>query len=221
MDGPRRDRTATKHRAGADEGGFALQNDIADRRADAFAVDGACARNHRSATTKAATNTPATDAIGPRELQGFSLPGTKTQPAAPAPAPTTATPPPTARTKSAASVANAPQRQRSQRDCDQSARHRRKPLTAPPRGPLVQPTAARRWHRAHRLPFRSVSQTDFSPPPRRSSAGDVHPGRLSFLPWLIAALALAGGIAFLLWQRRPREAYAGGPEFDLFVPPEP
>jgi len=45
-------------------------------------------------TAPATTNTPATDAIGPRELQGFRLPGTKTQPAAPAPAPTTAAPPP-------------------------------------------------------------------------------------------------------------------------------
>ena len=39
-----------------------------------------------------------------------------------------------------------------------------------------------------------------------------------FLPWLIAALALAGGVAFLLWRRRPRQAYAGAGEHDLFTP---
>jgi hypothetical protein len=44
--------------------------------------------------------------------------------------------------------------------------------------------------------------------------------KLSILPWLIAALALAVGAIFLLWRRRPREAYAG-PQIDLFVPPEP
>jgi hypothetical protein len=44
---------------------------------------------------------------------------------------------------------------------------------------------------------------------------------LSILPWILAALALAGGTLFLLWRRRPRGAPVDGPEFDLFVPPEP
>jgi hypothetical protein len=44
---------------------------------------------------------------------------------------------------------------------------------------------------------------------------------LSFVSWLIAALAVIAGAIFLLWYRRPRQAYAGGPQFDLFVPPEP
>lgn len=41
------------------------------------------------------------------------------------------------------------------------------------------------------------------------------------MPWLIAALLLAGGTAFLVWRRRPRESYAGGRQFDLFEAPEP
>jgi hypothetical protein len=44
---------------------------------------------------------------------------------------------------------------------------------------------------------------------------------LPLWPWLAAALALLGGAAFLLWRRRPREALAGGPLFDLLVPPAP
>lgn len=42
-----------------------------------------------------------------------------------------------------------------------------------------------------------------------------------FLPWLLAAIALAAGTMFLLWLRRPREAVAGGPQIDLFAAPEP
>jgi hypothetical protein len=44
--------------------------------------------------------------------------------------------------------------------------------------------------------------------------------RLPILPWLIAALLLAAGTAFLLWRRRPRESYAGTGQFDLLVGPE-
>jgi hypothetical protein len=39
-------------------------------------------------------------------------------------------------------------------------------------------------------------------------------------PWLIAALALGVGGAFLFLRSRSREAFAGGPHFDLFSAPE-
>jgi hypothetical protein len=45
--------------------------------------------------------------------------------------------------------------------------------------------------------------------------------KLPIWPWLLAGLALVGGTAFLLWRRRPREALAGAPQFDLFTAPEP
>lgn len=45
--------------------------------------------------------------------------------------------------------------------------------------------------------------------------------RFSILPWLIAAITLAGGVLFLLWRRHSREALAGGPEPDLLLAPEP
>jgi hypothetical protein len=45
--------------------------------------------------------------------------------------------------------------------------------------------------------------------------------KLSILPWLIAALALAGGTIFLLRRRRQSEVVAGGPQYDLLLAPEP
>jgi hypothetical protein len=46
--------------------------------------------------------------------------------------------------------------------------------------------------------------------------------RLLLWPWLLAALALGAGGAFLFWRNhRSREAFAGGPQVDAFVAPEP
>jgi hypothetical protein len=45
--------------------------------------------------------------------------------------------------------------------------------------------------------------------------------KISFLPWLLAAMALGAGAAFLFYRRRHgREALAGGPQIDAFVAPE-
>lgn len=41
------------------------------------------------------------------------------------------------------------------------------------------------------------------------------------MPWLLAALALGAGGAFLFWRNRSRHALAGGPQIDAFVAPEP
>ena len=40
-------------------------------------------------------------------------------------------------------------------------------------------------------------------------------------PWLLAALMLGGGAAFLLRRNRQQGAFAGGPQVDAFVAPEP
>ena len=56
---------------------------------------------------------------------------------------------------------------------------------------------------------------DFAPAP-------VAPGHsFPLWPWLLAALALGAGGAFLFWRNRSREAFAGGPVIDAFVAPEP
>jgi hypothetical protein len=44
---------------------------------------------------------------------------------------------------------------------------------------------------------------------------------LTLWPWLLAALALGAGGAFLFWRSRSREAFAGGPQLDVFSAPEP
>lgn len=44
---------------------------------------------------------------------------------------------------------------------------------------------------------------------------------MPLIPWLLAALALGAGGAFLFWRNRSRHALAGGPQIDAFVAPEP
>ena len=55
------------------------------------------------------------------------------------------------------------------------------------------------------------------------AAGTLAPERkISFLPWLLAAVALGAGGAFLFYRRRHgHEALAGGPQIDAFAAPEP
>jgi hypothetical protein len=66
-----------------------------------------------------------------------------------------------------------------------------------------------------------AASAPFSPQPTPDTNPITTDNKLSILPWILAALALAGATLFLLWRRRPREALAAGREFDSFVPPEP
>lgn len=173
----------------------------------------------QEATQPATTNTPATDAVGPRELQDFSLPGTTTRPAEqPAPAPATSAPAAQAETASRA-PANAPPvpPRRAQPRREEASAALQAPTTQAPAiatdkpEPLAQPTPA------------PATQAAFSPPETLpvAPAGIVESeNKLNLLPWLLAALALVGGALFLFWRRRPREAFAGGPQVELFQAPE-
>jgi hypothetical protein len=67
----------------------------------------------------------------------------------------------------------------------------------------------------------SALATPAAPQPTTDTGTPAAGNDLSILPWILAALALAGGTLFLLWRRRPRGALAAGTEFDLFVPQEP
>jgi hypothetical protein len=152
-------------------------------------------------TQPATSNAPATDTIGPRELQNFSLPGTTTRPAdPPATAPTTAAP--SRRTDT--SRADTPTRPRAAVEAPASRRADRELARAATPATQASPT---------------IGGVAADAP--ASAQPIVAERKLWVMPWLLAAVALVVGIAFLLWHRRPREAYAGGPELDLFVAPEP
>jgi len=175
----------------------------------------------------ATTNTPAADSIGPRELQNFSLPGTRTQPTPQAPAqPATAAPAPSpVRERQQAATTRSPQPE------PQSAS--RQPTTQPKQNAPAPAPVATRASTATTVPTATFQAPTPAPPPvtapsRPASVtqdagvtGPAIPRGLSMLPWVIALLALLGGGWFLLWQRRNRAAVLAGPAFDLFVPPEP
>ena len=163
-------------------------------------------------TAQPTTNTPATETIGPRELQNFNLNGTVTRSAeTPQPAPSTR---PQSRPPSAPTVTS--------RETPQSQ------------------TPARPSPRADTPPFGQTLGTDrppagtgsailpgSAPQPGFSSGADSAPvtltpeRKVSLWPWLLLAGVVGAGAAFLLWRRRSRQAVAGGVEFDLYREPEP
>ncbi len=174
-------------------------------------------------TAPATTNTPA-DSIGPSELQNFSLPGTKTRPAEQPPAATAPAPAPP-RTQPPAATETEPQPARRTTNVE-------RPAVAPARAPVSAPPSNTQAPPATQVspPPPSAATTSAPPPVEQPVAAPLSTpadpalsahNSLSFLPWLIAALAVAGGVLFFLWQRRPREAFAGASQFDLFVPPAP
>jgi hypothetical protein len=180
--------------------------------------------------SQATTNTPATDSIGPRELQNFSINGTVTrpadpQPAARTPAPARSTPPQPSRTTTIAPAAR-----------DTAAAEQR-PTTAERRAapkPATPPASETASRSAVTVPLPKL-QDDL---PRGDATATAAPAgftdadpasatlaperKVSLLPWLAAAIALGAGAAFLFYRRRHgREAFAGGPQIDAFRAPEP
>ena len=173
------------------------------------------------------TNTPAADSIGPRELQGFSLEGTVTRSADPPPSAQQAPPsrPPAARPVAPDRTASTTPEPRPERPAETRAS-----ATAP------APEIARPVAQASTAPRRSSITVNLPPvtgnltPASAAAAADFPVAEpalapqegLSLWPWLLAAMALGAGGAFLFWRRaHPREAFAGGPRADAFVAPQP
>jgi hypothetical protein len=181
------------------------------------------------------TNTPAADAVGPKELQNFSLSGTVTRAAdQPPQRTTTATSPgrPAAETRTTSVSAGAPL----------SLPARKTAEIAPPvraasnettqtvaRTPEAQSQINSTPSSVHAIPQLQSSppqaaaaaalpaaSSGFTPEPESAPQHD-----LALWPWLLAALALGLGGAFLVWRNRSHEAFAGGPHLDLFSAPEP
>ena len=184
----------------------------------------------QSTTSATSSTQPTSNAIGPSELQNFSLSGSVTkpadqQPAANAPA---AAPPATARDTARAPSAPA-RRIAESRPSLQQARNN----DAPALKPLPQTTqSAPASSTAAPPPVEATASAPApAPTPQAAFPGVAAPAeptatlapehRFSILPWLLAAFVLAAATLFLWWRRHPREAVAAGPQFDLFAPPEP
>jgi hypothetical protein len=170
------------------------------------------------------TNTPATDAVGPRELQNFTLNGTVTK-AAETPAPAAAAPsrsrtqparPAGDRTPTAV-ASDAPTASASRVS---NARGATAPGTAP------QPSAGQSLTIGFPSPTpaapASTAQPGFAPETDSAPTTFASEQKLPLWPWLLLAGVIgAGGALLFLRRRRSREAYAGGPEVDAYVAPEP
>ena len=185
------------------------------------------------------SDTPPTDAVGPKELQNFTLNGTVTrqadqpaavQPAAPRRAPRSASPAPAQAgpgRPSAAPAAASPAVRRTATASSEPLPQR--VVTAPEPEPLRQSTPSSSVTVA--LPKfadaagkaaagEAPAASTFAPAPQ--TPGTLAPEhKLALLPWLLAALVLGAGAAFLFWRNRGREAFAGGPQVDAFTAPPP
>jgi hypothetical protein len=184
----------------------------------------------------ATTNTTAPGAIGPRELQDFSLKGTVTQRAEP-PAQQPVQPPARSTRNQAQSAASSPAPARqspSERAgaliSDQPVQTRTAPAraAAQPEPRATAPAAqvpATTTASADRGP--TIAASSPQPEPASAFAADPSPGTLApehnfpILPWLLAGIVAVAGAVFLFLRNRPRHAYAGGPQVDTFVAPEP
>ena len=186
-------------------------------------VPAAAAVAQNTTTAPAPSETPATDAVGPRELQNFSLPGTRTRPAdTTSTVPVVNVPPP--RTESA------PVETRTTTAAPRSTPTRevtRQPAPAPtPTAPVAAaPSATPNLTQAQPTPAPFASTTlpaTSVPQPMAPAVPPTSTGGLALWPWIAAALALALGGLFLFWRRHhSHEELAGGPQFDMFVAPEP
>jgi hypothetical protein len=185
------------------------------------------------------SDAPPADAVGPKELQNFTLNGTVTRPADQPAAVQPASPKRAPRSEAQAPAQPAATRQSATAPAPSPAPRR---TAAAPSEPLPQraSTAPEPEPLRQSMPSSSVtvalpklaggadaataaestSAPTFAPPPQ--TTGALAPDRkLAILPWLLAALALGAGAAFLFWRNRGREAFAGGPQIDAFTAPTP
>ena len=164
------------------------------------------------------------DSVGPKALQNFSLNGTVTR-AADQPV-TIESPPSKRQPRAEAQSAPAP-----------AAKPALAPASRPARTVAVAPRPAKAESAPPQQEPPSSAAVTLAPPPASLTAAapatapvfapaPQPPGVLAsghglpLLPWLLAALALVLGGAFLFWRSRTREAFAGGAQFDLLKAPE-
>jgi hypothetical protein len=188
----------------------------------------------QSASDPAPSSPPATDAVGPQELQNFSLSGSVTKTADPQPeaAPTATSP---ATRGSSVRDSAAPSTGQTERKVIPREAGQKRATVAPATVAADKPAAeaSSGFMRAQSVPpfanpappsaaTSSLGASSFpaSPVPVPASNLGTEHGLLIW-PWLVAALAGVGATFFLFWRRRQQSAFAGVPEFDLFTAPEP
>jgi hypothetical protein len=176
------------------------------------------------------SNTPATDSIGPRELQNFKLPGTVSKPAEAPPAERAAQPPrstntsrtapPQARAAPTEPGASATADSQPPRDAARIASAEAPSLPRPAQTPAGSSVTVR-LPPAGPPTATPAAQPTFGGDPEPATGSLAPEHSLSILPWLLAAFALGAGGAYLFFRNRSRHAFAGGPQIDLFVAPDP
>jgi hypothetical protein len=186
-------------------------------------------------TPDSATNTPPADAIGPRELQNFSLSGTVTRPADQPPQRATKSSPeavqPGKTAVSTESAVPAGRQANARAAASTVSRTASATPTQPAPEPLRQTAPSPSVTVALPSPGSTAAASDGLNPPLKATAsfapepesatGTLAPEHgLSLWPWLLAAFAAAAGGVFLFWRNRSRQAFAGGPQIDLFVAPD-
>lgn len=178
-------------------------------------------------TSDPQTKAPPADAVGPTELQNFSLPGSSAKPADQPPAGPTQPAQSSAQTNApSVETSSPPDRQRSEPHRVAEASQKRKPAPiaseaqAPARPAAISPQPSTVTPSPAAPP---VAQTELppTPVPQGPANATVPQQRVSFLPWLIGALVLVAGTLMLLWHRRARKEYAGDDAFDVVAAPAP
>ena len=200
----------------------------------AFAPAIARAQEVPAPTTNApTTNAPAADTVGPRELQNFNLSGRVTrqadQPAATRPAPVNRRaepqPSPPATASTSATQRTVPNDQPRRTEIASTDRARPPAPSAEPQDQTPSSSVTVRLPQLDRADAGAAASSAQAPGP--AFAPNPQPASLApqqgfgLLPWLLAAIALGAGGAFLFWRNRSREAFAGGPQVDAFTAPEP
>jgi hypothetical protein len=172
------------------------------------------------------TTAPA-DAVGPKDLQNFSLSGTVTRPSDQPVAVQSA--PPKRRPRTESQAAPRPTAAPAPRRIETASAH-----SSPPRKAAPAPAPAPQSDPAPSVPAAlpspgssaaapisvpAAAAPTFAPAPQPSGAPASGHG-FGMLAWLLEALALALAGAFLFWRSRGRYMLAGSANFDLFAAPE-
>lgn len=189
-------------------------------------VFGSAAAFAQSADPQTNNPPPAADAVGPRDLQNFSLSGTVTkpadEPAARPSAPVTSVTQPTSAQATTVRSAAPPVHSAPRAKAAQVAAVQATPVVAST--PSIAPPAP---HNTLQSPavgpvsLPSSSPTPAALPPAAPAAPITDSRQLLWWPWFLALCVLAAGLALLFWRSRQRHAFAGGLEFEPYTAPEP